>query len=127
MDFLEEISEKGSKKGSEETVMDNKVKKKVVINENDQVKTIESRNSKEKGQLQQNFETTDWLWRISVISFLIGYLFQVISYGAPYWLAVVDANDDVTTIGIWSSCQSISSCKFRNESTGKKHVYTRYI
>ncbi|XP_060557314.1 uncharacterized protein LOC132717772 [Ruditapes philippinarum] len=117
MDILDEVSENESKNGKEEKVADDKVKKKVVIDENNQVKTIEARESKEKGQLRQNFETTDWLWRISVISFLIGYLFQVLSYGTPYWLAVTDATGDVMAIGIWSSCQSISSCTFRNEAT----------
>jgi hypothetical protein len=122
MDILDEVSENESKNGKEEKVADDKVKKKVVIDENNQVKTIEARESKEKGQLRQNFETTDWLWRISVISFLIGYLFQVLSYGTPYWLAVTDATGDVMAIGIWSSCQSISSCTFRNEATGKVFI-----
>ncbi|XP_045166279.2 uncharacterized protein LOC123529815 [Mercenaria mercenaria] len=128
MDFLEENSENAAKKMTDEKVTDEKVtnekvtnekvKKKVVIDDNDKIRTIESQKSKEKGQFRQNFEATEWPWRLSVTCFLIGFLFQVLSYGTPYWLAVEDGTgNDVMHIGIWSACFSISNCTFRNETS----------
>lgn len=116
MDFVEEsATENEAKKISEE-----KVKKKVVINDSGQKQGTKSQGNSTKGLFRKKIAETSWPWRISVISFLIGYLFQVLSYGSPYWLAVLDATgEDVMHIGIWSACFTISNCTYREEISGK--------
>lgn len=111
-----------------ETVKDEKAekeekpKKKVVIDENKQVRQIENtridKQNKPKSQIRQNIETTTWPWRISCLSFILGFIFHVISYGTPHWIIIDIPPDGEMRAGFWGACVEGSGCSFRNATTG---------
>ncbi|KAH3752769.1 uncharacterized protein LOC127847840 [Dreissena polymorpha] len=97
-------------------------KKKVTIDNNNDIKFINVENedepSNKRGTFITNLEITGWPWRIAGCVFLIGVLFHVISFGTPDWMITLNANgDDVMHVGIWTSCVLISTCEFRSETT----------
>ncbi|KAL4226178.1 hypothetical protein ACF0H5_014164 [Mactra antiquata] len=103
---------------------DEKAKKKVVIDENNQIRHIENTNyekqekqEKQKSQFRQNMETTEWPWRIACVCFCLGLMFHIISYGTPYWIEIQVASGDAMHAGIWSTCVDGSGCSFRNSTT----------
>ncbi|WAR16862.1 hypothetical protein MAR_031456 [Mya arenaria] len=101
---------------------DDKVKKRVTIDDKNDIKFINVENEKEepkqKSEFIRNLELIGWPWKISGTVFLIGLLFHVIAFGTPDWLNTFDASgNDVMHVGIWSACVLISNCTFRSETS----------
>ncbi|WAR16823.1 hypothetical protein MAR_031417 [Mya arenaria] len=101
---------------------DEKVKKRVTIDDKNDIKFINVENEKEepkqKSEFIRNLELIGWPWKISGTVFLIGLLFHVIAFGTPDWLNTFDASgNDVMHVGIWSACVLISNCTFRSETS----------
>ena len=91
-------------------------KKRVVIDE----KSLKRDRGSEKSEFRRKFETTRFWWKLASTVFLVGFVFQVLSFSTPYWLAFDDVKGDVRYIGLWSTCNgtSISGCIVRNDTTG---------
>lgn len=107
------------KKATTDEKVNEKVKKKVVIDENNEVRPITAEENRERSQARQNFESTGWPWTVAAVFFLIGFIFNTVSYGTPFWLQLDNGAGGVLHIGIWSACvDSISDCTFRKEITG---------
>lgn len=99
-----------------------KAKKSVVIDNKRDVKFIDvgSDKTKKTGSVFKNLDLYEWPWRVATSLFLIGYLFHVIAYATPYWMITSDNNgNDITKVGIWSACTTISNCTFVNDSPGQ--------
>jgi len=104
----------------------NNTKKTVVIDDNKDIKfiNVESSRARQKRPFCENINLYEWPWRILTVLFLIGYLFHVIAFGTPFWMITSENNgNDVTNVGIWSACTTISNCTMPNGEAGNQMCF----
>ena len=68
--------------------------------------------------IKKRIASTSHTWKVSVVLFVIGFLFHIISFGTPFWIVVKGVSNS-TYVGIWNSCSSISSCDLRTDNAGR--------